>query len=78
MPQFEQGQTWTLSPGSPSGSHNWSSISSSGTGSKMVAADEQGNLYVSLDKGLSWTAQTPTPGTGDWKSVSVSKDGSTM
>ena len=67
-----------MSPGTPTGSHTWSSLTSSGDGNKMLAADDNGLLYVSTDQGLSWTPQSPTPGTGAWSSVSVSGDGSTM
>ena len=44
----------------------------------MLAAVENGLLYVSTDQGLSWTPQTPAPGTGAWSSVSVSANGGTM
>jgi hypothetical protein len=62
----------------PSGNRTWSSVSSSGTGGLLLAAEQGGQLYVSVDNGSSWTAQTPTPGVGNWTSVSVSRDGSTM
>ena len=70
--------TGTSNAGAPSGNRTWSSVSSSGTGGLLLAAEQGGQLYVSTDNGVSWSAQTPTPGTGNWTSVSVSRDGSTM
>ena len=64
--------------GAPSGNRTWSSISSSGSGGLLLAAEQGGQLFASTDNGTSWTAQDPTPGAGNWTSGSISRDGSTL
>lgn len=71
------GASWS-DTGAPSGNRTWSSVSSSGSGGLLLAAEQGGALFVSTDNGTSWVPQTPMPGSGGWTSVSVSRDGSTM
>lgn len=53
---------------------SWTSVSTSSTGSCVLAADQGGQLWLSSDGGLTWTAQTQpgASGVGNWTSVSVS------
>jgi hypothetical protein len=53
----------------------WHAVASSADGSKLVAAEQFGQLYTSTDSGLSWTARDSAR---SWWSVASSADGSRL
>jgi hypothetical protein len=64
----EAGSVWTAHEPSL----NWRAIASSADGTRLVAAEQNGPLYVSTDSGVSWTARD----TGrNWISLASSADG---
>lgn len=74
------GQSWTTN--SPTVAANWSSIAESADGGTLIAAaggldtGTTGPLYLSLDRGLSWSSNHL--GNQYWRSVAVSADGRTL
>jgi hypothetical protein len=54
---------------------SWASVASSADGSKLVAAVNDGQLYISTDSGVTWTVHSPPRG---WVSVASSADGSKL
>src|ERR1035437_5719691 len=66
-------QTWTQA-NAPS--YQWSSVASSGDGSKLVAGIDNGGIYTSTNLGSAWT-QTSAP-TNMWSSVASSADGTIL
>lgn len=65
------GSSWT----SRDQARNWSSVACSSDGSKMLASERNGKLYVSLDSGISWVARESDR---NWSSVAMSADGNIM
>lgn len=63
-------QTWTQTSAPNT---NWVSIASSADGQKLVAAVQNGGLYISTNSGTTWS-QTSAPST-NWQSVASSADG---
>jgi hypothetical protein len=55
------------------GVKSWNSIDVSSDGSVIVAGVTNGNIYLSTDSGITWTAQTDQR---SWQEVAVSSDGS--
>jgi hypothetical protein len=53
----------------------WGSVASSADGSKLLAANNGGQLYVSTNSGITWTAQDFSR---NWQSVAISADGSKL
>ena len=71
---IDYGVTWTEL--TAAGTRKWRyGIAISGDGSKMIAADYSGYLYISRDGGASWT---PTFIVTNWGPVAMSLDGSIM
>ncbi len=76
------GATWTEQIGS--GNRYWSSIASSSDGTKLVAAvgytiynaNQTGEIYVSVNSGVTWTPVTS--GNLAWSSVASSANGSIL
>ncbi|MGD0539508.1 MAG: LamG-like jellyroll fold domain-containing protein, partial [Verrucomicrobiota bacterium] len=69
--QCVAGETWT-----PRQSiHDAPSVASSADGTKLVAADSQGQIYTSTDSGVNWT---PRESYRTWYSVASSADGSKL
>ena len=66
------GVTWTAQESNRS----WVSVASSTNGNKLVAVDYNGQIYTSIDSGLTWTAQAS--GNQYWYSVVSSADGSKL
>ncbi len=56
-------------------SRTWTSVASSSDGTKLLAAVNNGQLYTSIDSGVSWT---PPTGTAQWISVASSADGTKL
>jgi hypothetical protein len=71
------GVTWQLQTnGLPNGGVQiWFSVASSADGSRLIAAVNGGQIYVSTNYGLNWTARA---GTHAWHSVASSADGSKL
>jgi photosystem II stability/assembly factor-like uncharacterized protein len=75
------GATWTQQNGS--GSRYWSSVASSSDGTKLVATvgytsyytSASGQIYTSIDSGVSWTARASSL---PWSSVASSADGTKL
>jgi len=65
------GTSWTARDTS----HNWTSVTSSDDGSKLVAVNSGAQIYTSTDSGLTWTARDSAR---QWSSVSSSADGSKL
>ena len=57
------------------GTANWSSVAASASGTIIAATINNGNIYVSTNSGVTWTARA----SGQyWSSVAVSADGTRM
>ena len=70
----DYGSTWTLPlPGIT----NWGALASSADGTKLVAAQEPGFIYISINSGLTWTQQAAA-GSSQWNSIASSADGSKL
>ena len=63
--------TWTAREST----RNWWSVASSADGTKLVAAVDHGQLYVSADSGATWT---PRETNRNWSSVASSADGTKL
>jgi photosystem II stability/assembly factor-like uncharacterized protein len=57
------------------GIKDWSAITSSADGTKLVATVKGGNIYVSSDSGVSWQPDTTVNFQQDWTAVTSSADG---
>lgn len=55
----------------------WNSVASSGDGSSLIASVSSGQLFISSDYGVTWTATGPS-GSSLWTSVTSSADGSRL
>ncbi len=53
---------------------NWQGIAQSSDGSRLIAAEAGGNLWISIDGGTSWAA-TSAPSGLQWLAVASSSDG---
>ena len=60
---------------STSPSANWVSVASSATGTHLVAAVSNGQIYCSTDSGLTWTGYATVQ---DWQAVTSSADGTRL
>jgi hypothetical protein len=74
------GVTWMPQSGSGSGGRNWSSVASSADGTRLVAGvgdivSLTGNLWTSVDSGVSWTLRDSAR---QWVSVASSSDGTRL
>ena len=60
--------------------NNWSAISSSASGTKLVAAVNGGYIWTSANSGVTWTQQNGVNGSGSryWSSVASSADGTKL
>jgi photosystem II stability/assembly factor-like uncharacterized protein len=67
LPDF----TWTARDSN----RNWSSITSSADGRKLAAVEYDGEIYTSVNGGVSWT---PRNGRRNWQSITSSADGSKL
>jgi hypothetical protein len=67
----------TFSALSNSGTGQWSAITSSSDGTKIVASVTNGNIYYSSDSGASWSALTAA-GSKNWTGIKCSNDCSTI
>ena len=56
-------------------SRNWSSVASSSDGTKLVAVVNGGQIYTSINSGVSWT---PRESSRNWYSVASSSDGTKL
>ena len=72
MPTCNFAEIWT--PSTSSSIESWRSAEYSGDGSKIVAAADNGYIYVSNDNGSTWL-QCSSAGKKQWRSVAVSYDG---
>ena len=79
------GVTWTArdtGSGSVPFVRNWTSVASSADGTRLVAAERDGQLFTSTDGGVTWTARDtgsgPVPFLRDWISVASSADGTRL
>ena len=68
------GSTWTQ----VATDKDWTEVAISGAGNYMYACDataSTGNLYRSIDYGLTWAVVPSSPGAGSWEFVAVSASG---
>ena len=71
------GVTWTERRPVGDVNANWLSVASDADGSHLIAGDEGGRLYTSIDYGLTWTERRPAGDVDkDWRSVASDADGS--
>jgi hypothetical protein len=59
------------------GSTRFDSVASSNTGQYLLAADNDGDVYLSTDYGATWTTALSEPGSG-WTDVAISDSGQYM
>ncbi|KAL4421141.1 hypothetical protein ABPG77_000776 [Micractinium sp. CCAP 211/92] len=57
-----------------SGARNWVSVAMSSNGSRILAAEGGGGLYISIDSGATWTVAEGA-GSRNWVAVAMSGDG---
>jgi len=74
------GSTWVnrtvyTNAGGGAAEIGWNAVASSGDGSRLVAAEFQGNIWTSSDYGLNWSIQANSP-KGNWIGITSSTDGS--
>jgi hypothetical protein len=69
------GQTWNAGGSSVA---NWSAVASSSDGTKLAAAINNGNIYISTNAGASWVQQAASVGNVYWSSIASSADGSKL
>ncbi len=68
--------TWSVAPGQGGVNRDWTSVSMSADGTKIIAGTSNDYLYVSTDSGATWIEQTGL-GIGNWY-VAVSNDGTKL
>jgi photosystem II stability/assembly factor-like uncharacterized protein len=73
------GGSWTETQPNGDSNYYWYTVSTSFDGSKMLAGQQNGRLYLSINGGSSWSETQPV-GSGDaaWISSAVSSDGNTL
>ena len=54
---------------------NWIAVASSSDGRRLLAAEQGGQLYTSMDSGITWV---PRDSVRNWKSVASSADGAKL
>ena len=59
-------------------SRTWSAVASSADGTKLVATVKGGQIYTSVDSGVTWTPQAGILGSLNWSSVASSADGTKL
>ena len=69
------GQNWNAGGSSAA---NWSTVASSADGTKLAAAINSGNIYISTNAGASWVQQAASVGNVYWSSIASSADGSKL
>jgi len=70
---IDTGTTWTEQ--SDPGQAKWTTVSSNGDGSHLVAAAMDGDVWTSFDYGTSWNDRTQILGPQSWLSVSSNSAG---
>ena len=67
------GEVWTARM--TDANRNWSAITSSADGSKLAAVVVNGQIYTSIDSGVTWTARDSNR---NWRAITSSADGSKL
>ena len=71
---FYHSPKWTENT-STGGTKGWNTITSSSDGTKLAACVRVGNIWTSVNSGLSWTENTTTGVTKKWYGITSSSDG---
>ena len=61
-----------------SATKSWKSITSSSDGAKLAAVDFTGNIWTSVDSGVTWVEDTSVGATKDWYNITSSSDGAKL
>ena len=69
------GVTW--SPVLADAVRNWSCVTMSADGSKIVAAESPGKIWISRDSGATWSASS-SPANANWSAITASADGTRL
>ncbi len=83
---MDGGATWTdRTPADPKFQasfgdqvQGWSSVASDATGTKLIAAVDSGDLWISTDGGVTWTDTGPASSWQDWLSVASDSTGTNL
>ncbi len=59
----------------PNGSANWTSLASSSDGLKLAAVARDGNIYLSTNRGSTWTSAEKSR---NWSAIASSSDGNSL
>ena len=60
------------------GPRKWRAIVCSSNGTRMVAVERRGNVWVSVDRGKTWQASRTGMAASSWESVACSHDGQSI
>lgn len=71
--------SWTKSTSGYTTQGNWISVASNSTGQKCIAANNQNtNIWISNDYGVSWSVSPSSPTSVHWGGVTISQSGNKM
>jgi hypothetical protein len=71
--------SWSKSTAGYTTQGNWVGVASSSTGQKCVAINNQNtNIWISSDYGVSWSISPSSPTSDHWGSVTISQSGNKM
>jgi hypothetical protein len=71
--------SWSKSTSGYTTQGNWTGVSSNSTGEKCIATNNQNtNIWISNDYGVSWSVSSNSPTSDAWGSVTISQSGNKM
>lgn len=71
--------SWTMSTTGYTTQGNWIGVASSSTGQKCIATNNQNtNIWISSDYGVSWSISPNSPTSVHWGNVTISQSGNKM